>query len=433
MMLAEKVFNDALTPADIKALWSRMEKQNGALAGKLRPWAWFGEITRGCNLRCGFCATRTFKGGVGAPKFGDHEFLTEKTWRELLGVMAVVSPRTRLEIGNAGEPSLNPFLVDMLRLKKEIAPGVQVLMYTNGTTLMDGRHTYKELFDAGLNVLYVNLYHPFKKHVALADKTPYPWLFEGKEGGAGGQFVSPFQYRMDTDPDFHLINFCRNPGYWTEQRRHRHGFSSFYNHLDWNAAAKYGLTPVTEPLKRRCDFPLKYPSFEYTGRYMLCCWDFVGETAGSFGSVADGVEGFFKFWFGEYMQRTRQLHDAKDRAGHPVCARCGTQSHRGDIPYWKPAMFERFWDGTTWRMPAPDAVDKAFAANLEAKPLKLEWRSVTNPVKKDLFTAEATTTGHCEADELPFDDGCKQPDMDGVEAFDREHVSSRQPFLLGEE
>jgi len=337
------------TPDAFRKYWPRIAKAQRGLVGKIRPWAWFGEITRGCNLRCGFCATRTFKGGPGAPEFGAYEFLTEKTWRDLLDILAVVSPYTRLEIGNAGEPTLNPYLPDLLRLAKEKVPHVQTLVYTNGTTLMNGTRTYKELFDAGLNTLYVNLYHPQEKHFALADKSGYPWLFEGRKTNGDKSFISPFAYHADKHPHFHLINFCRNPGYWSQQRRHRHGFSTFYNHLDWQAAAKYGLTPVTQPLARRCDFPLKYPAFEYTGRYLLCCWDFTGETAGTFGSVADGVPGFFRYWFGSYLQRTRTLHYAKNRKDHPICQKCGTQSHRGDIPYWTPDMFEASWDGRTWK------------------------------------------------------------------------------------
>jgi hypothetical protein len=145
------------------------------------------------------------------------------------------------------------------------------------------------------------------------------------------------------------VNFCRNPGDWESARKNRHGFYTFLNHLDWRAAAKYGLKPLEQPLVRRCDFPSKYPSLEYSGRYLLCCTDYTGETAGQFGSVSDGVDGFLKFWLGEHMQKTRQLLHAKDRWAHPICSKCNTTSHRGDISFWPMPLAENYWDGNAWQ------------------------------------------------------------------------------------
>jgi len=343
------LLNGPTTPDAFRTFWPKTAKGGRGFIGKIRPWAWFGEIVRGCNLRCGFCATRTFKGGPGSPEFGKYEFMTEDTFRALLKVIKAVSPYTRLEIGNAGEPTLHPQLPDFIRLARETLPHIQMMVYTNGTTLMNGTRTYKQLFDAGLNILYVDLYHPVEVHMAMADKAGYPWVFEGKfKNEEDRPFVSPFTYRADKFPNFRMVHFHRHPGYWSQQRKHRHGFSTFYNHLDWRAAEKYGLTPVTEPANRRCDFPLKFPVFEYTGRYVLCCWDFTGETAGWYGSVHDGVEGFFTYWFGLHMQRLRQFHFVKNRRAHPICTRCATVGHRGDIPYWTPEMFGHFWTGHHW-------------------------------------------------------------------------------------
>lgn len=363
------VFTGPTTPEPLRAIGKRMVP-GGGLAGKLRPWAWWGEVTRGCNLRCGFCATRTFKGErEGEPAFGSYRFMSEQTWRELVNVMNVVSPRTRLEIGQAGEPTLHPQLPDLFRLAREIAPHVQTLCYTNGTTLMSGRRTYQELFESGLNVLYVNMYHPVEKHVALAEKSGYPWVMEGRHL-ATGEYHQPFAYRADKDPNFRLINFCRNPGNWTTQRRHRHGFYTFLNHLDWRASAKWGLKPLVKPLKRRCDFPSKYPTFDYSGQYLLCCVDFTSETAGQFGgNVSEGPEGFLKFWFGERMQRTRQMLHDKNRAAHPICSRCNCTSHRGDIAWLRPELLDHYWDGTSWQQTRSD-VFAAMESHTTASPLQ---------------------------------------------------------------
>lgn len=398
-MIIEKAFTAPSTPAPYRALWQRMKRKRG-LVGRLRPWAFWAEITRGCNLRCGFCATRTFAGEKeGEPKFGSYKFMTEQSWRDMLNIIRVVAPRTRLEIGQAGEPSLHPQIVDFMRLAREICPQVQTLVYTNGTTLMSGRRTYKELFDAGLNILYVDMYHPLEKHVALVEKAGYDWVFEGRHK-TREEFWSPFTYRAGDDPNFHMVNFCRNPGNWEKARKSRHGFYTFLNHLDWRAAEKYGLTPLTEPLKRRCDFPSKFPSLEYSGRYLLCCTDYTGETAGMFGSVADGVEGFLKFWLGEHMQRTRQLLYEKNRAAHPICAKCNCVGHRGDISFWPMPLAENYWDGETWKKTRElgNGVPQA-----ETKPV------VWMPGKADKVAKETRAGGARKVDAL-FDDGALQLD-----------------------
>lgn len=43
-------FGSETTPEELRDLGRRMKD---GFAGRLRPWSWFGEITRGCNLRCG--------------------------------------------------------------------------------------------------------------------------------------------------------------------------------------------------------------------------------------------------------------------------------------------------------------------------------------------------------------------------------------------
>ena len=43
--------------------------------GKAGPWSWALEPVRGCNLKCGHCATRLF---TEKPKF-----ITEEVWRAI--------------------------------------------------------------------------------------------------------------------------------------------------------------------------------------------------------------------------------------------------------------------------------------------------------------------------------------------------------------
>jgi hypothetical protein len=124
--------------------------------------------------------------------------------------------------------------------------------------------------------------------------------------------------------------------------------------MDWEAAKHFNMVPVTEPLKRRCTQPFRYVSIHQDGSYELCCQDFMGETAGRWGNVKDGVPGFLRFWLGKDMQWIRQRLREADRASISECSRCNITFSRCDIPMWTPALLSQFWDGEGWKwMEAP--------------------------------------------------------------------------------
>jgi organic radical activating enzyme len=331
-----KLFAGGTTPRAFRDLLPRMREDGKRSVGRLRPWAWWVEITRGCNLRCGFCATRLFPSG-------EFSFMSIGTWRDLLDVVQEVSPLCRLEIGNAGEPTLHPRLPYFLREARERVPRIQLLMFTNGTTLIDGRTTYRELFEAGLNMAFVDMYAPRERHVALAEASGYQYI---EQASKPKDAVNVFAYQGD--PDVHVIQLSEQPGNWPRRKVNRGAFSTFFNHLDWEAAKEYGLAPVTDPPARRCDLPAKFANVYYDGSYSFCCFDFAREVAGTLGNVSEGMEGFLRFWLGRYMQDCRRRLHRKDRASHPMCRRCAFTSIRGDIPWWPGELLEDYWTGRGW-------------------------------------------------------------------------------------
>jgi len=308
--------------------------------GKLNPWAWWVEITRGCNLRCAFCATRLFERG-------DYHHMDEATWRALLGVMSELTPRTRLEFGNAGEPTLHPDLLRYLRIARETCPHVQIMTHTNGTTLTSGALTYKQLFDAGMNAMFVDMYAPYAVHKKLAEESGYQWYHESEKPEG-----VPNVFEYQNDPNLHVIRLSESPYSWSEKKSSRGHLQTFFNDLDWKAAGAFDMTPVTSPPRRRCDLPSKFVSINHDGTFSFCCWDFMRHTAKEFGNINNGMEDFFAFWLGAYMQDTRQKVHNKDRASHELCSKCSFVSIRGDIPYWKGGT-EQFWDGKAWRTLPP--------------------------------------------------------------------------------
>jgi hypothetical protein len=265
------------------------------------------------------------------------------TWASLINIVRIVSPLCRLELGMAGEPTLHPRLLDMFRYARKECPSLQLMMYTNGTTIISGKVTYRELFNAGLNMVFVDMYSPGKKHMELAEASGYIWFEQGKRPE---NIPNIFTYH--NNPDLHLIQLSRQPGDWTKRKVSSGKFSTYFNHLDWPAAEPYGLSPVVKPPARRCDLPSKFPSVCWDGSWSFCCFDFMREVAGTLGNVSEGVNGFFRFWIGKYIQDVRRKLYLKDRAGHTMCSRCAFTSIRCDIPWWPPELLDNWWDGNQW-------------------------------------------------------------------------------------
>ena len=238
--------------------------------GKLNPWAWWVEITRGCNLRCDFCPTRLFKQGF-------RRYMDKTTWISLLETIQELTPYSRLELCNAGEPLLHPDILEYIALARQICPHLQILTYTNGTTLISGKLTYKQLFDAGLNMIFVDMYASLKVHKKIAENSGYYWFYQDAKPKDAPNI---FQYQ--NNPNCHIIMLAENPYNWSTRKIGRGYLQTYLNDLDWPAAKKFGLVPVTKSLIRRCDIPNKFISINYDGTFIFCCFDYMRHTVNKF-------------------------------------------------------------------------------------------------------------------------------------------------------
>jgi hypothetical protein len=339
----EKLFNTAQTPPPIRALQKSIADDKKLSIGRFRPWSWFIELTHGCNLACGFCAARLLGKNI--------KCMSLETWKQTIDIIAEVSPICRIDMANLGEPTLNPNIFEMFRYAKQKCPTIQLLMYTNGVTLIKGEITYKQLFDSGLNMIFIDMYAPKEKHLALAKASGVQIVIEDEPKPDD---INIFEYHGD--PNVKAIRLSRNPGDWLPKKRRR--WQTWLNNLDWKIADKMGMKPVEVAPSRRCDQPFKYPNIYYDGAYSLCCQDGMREIAGQIGNVSDGTDGFFKYWFGEYMQGSRRMLDNKNRADHPLCSRCKMADGRCDVPMWrdrddmkgvtKNNLLDYYWDGAKW-------------------------------------------------------------------------------------
>lgn len=329
----------------------RSSKKRGKPFGKRSPWVWSVEFVRGCNLQCWHCTARIF------PEDHVPRMMSMETWEALCRVMGKMTPHCRLELAQGGEPTLHPHLFDCLWMARRITPTTQLQVTTNGLTLLAGKVTYKQLFEAGAHSVYVDMYGHVEQHIELARASGAQWYKYDKPRS----IASGPEHRMANayygDPSMRLIILQDHPEDRIRWRRLGR-LSTFLNHMDWNVAMPYGLVPVREPYERKCTLPMRYVSTSYEGDYLFCCIDFWCESAGMLGNVKDGPEQFAGYWFGRLMQSIRRRLMVGDRAGVPYCSRCDCAFSKCDwVNMWPRGSFEHWWNGCGWQPLPPQDQD----------------------------------------------------------------------------
>jgi len=306
--------------------------------GPTSPWVWAIEPTHGCNLRCGHCSCRL------DPLPKQYHFMDEATWEATWKIIAALCPTRRVDLVLGGEPTLHPGLPEFLSVAREISPLSQIQITTNGTQILKGRWTYRQLIEAGANIVYTDMYGSREKYIALAHDAGYPFYeyYDAPEGA-----WSPWTYH---GPRLKMVVLQEQPENWPESRFRAGLMGTWYNHLDWEAAARFGLKEVTKPPARRCNQPFLYVPVDSRGRYLLCCQDNTGEsTKENFGTVHDGLDGFKRYWYGDTMQAVRRRLREKDRENaSDYCRRCCVTFSRCDFKHWKDEEVNHVWDGEKW-------------------------------------------------------------------------------------
>jgi hypothetical protein len=273
--------------------------------------------------------------------------MSESTWRSSWQLIKQLSPTCRVDLCVGGEPTLNKQLADFLRIAREISPLSQIQITTNGTQIVKGVFTYRQLLEAGANIVYTDMYSPLEKYVELAEASGFPWYeyYKPPENAP-----SPWTYY---GPDLKMIVLQEQPENWPKSRFRAGLLGTWYNHLDWKAAERFGLYPVEKPLTRRCNQPFLYVTIDSRGNYLLCCQDNTGETSGLFPNVKEGLEGFRRFWYGKDLQTIRRRLRLKNRAATSYCSRCCVTFSRCDFLHWTDEQVDHFWNGSGWENMPP--------------------------------------------------------------------------------
>ena len=310
--------------------------------GKMGPWVWTVEPVSGCNLKCWHCSARLLPDG-------EYKYMTKKVWEAMCRIVDEITPRVRMDLGQAGEPTLHPHLLDMLKSGRKLSPTTQFQVYTNGITLLQGKITLEQLFEAGAHIVYIDMYGPVSKFMELAKQSGAEWYryYQSTSVGSENHRMANTYYG---DPEMRLVVLQDTPEdrlRWRKVGR----LSTLLNNLDWSVSVPYGLVPLRKPYARGCTIPMRFSSVDHRGNYLFCCLDFMWNSAELMGNVLDGVEGFKRYWFGPLMQSIRRRLFLKDRANIPYCSTCNCAFSKCDwTSLWGGQQaFERVWTEYGWK------------------------------------------------------------------------------------
>lgn len=279
------------------------------------------ELTRGCNLRCHFCAVAAIQDKQGK----DYKFMEKETLINAVKQAAALKWNCRVGFAMRGEPTMHPDYVGMIAATREHLPKAHITMLSNGGGLLRKPGPVANitaLFDAGLNVLDLDDYEGIgfvPKALAALDEIDK--LKTGKHHKLGFQF---FKYPQDQAGNPHkrrprnsrtLVQIRDIAAQDAEEKKGNHG--KLFNY------AGLGAAPDDSMNGKRCHHPFRQIAVHWDGNVPLCCnvWDSPYFT----GNVNDTPMN--DIWQGNAMGAAREKLYRGERDFKP-CKGCNHRSYR---------------------------------------------------------------------------------------------------------
>jgi radical SAM protein with 4Fe4S-binding SPASM domain len=236
-----------------------------------------------CNRVCAFCPR------VDASVYPNQNLhLDLNLVRKVATDLAGRKYTGRVSMSNFGEPLLAKGFLTMIRILREHLPKGMIDVNTNGDRLTPKK--IREIFDAGLSFLYVNMY-------------------DGPE-------QAPKFHQMFADAGLDRTHY--------KLRAHWVGSTETYglylnNRSGMVTNTEMGLKALDAPLRRRCYFPFYRMMIDWNGDVLLCSNDWARKFVA--GNVR--TENLFDIWMSEKMWEARRRLARDDRNLSP-CNKCDT-------------------------------------------------------------------------------------------------------------
>jgi len=203
------------------------------------------ELTEGCNLSCKFCAIKSIR-----DKQKDYKFISIKTARLIAEGIADIWEPIRVEFAMHGEPLLNPNIIKILRLYREILPKSSFTLTSNATQIANKKISIYDVLQY-VNVLALDDYNTGIVKKIISDLTKKIRIYIYPEINIYSKHKS----------NKHYLVVLNNIGQKNIGQRKLHNTAGNSGKLDFSK------------INQRCYRPFRELSFKYNGNAILCCLD----------------------------------------------------------------------------------------------------------------------------------------------------------------
>jgi radical SAM protein with 4Fe4S-binding SPASM domain len=236
-------------------------------------------ITELCNRACVFCP-RVDPKTYPSQNLHMDIAIAEKVARDL----ASIGSHARISFSGFGESLLHKGFTDIIRAMRAILPVTPIETNTNGDRLT--AKVIRDLFEAGLTNLYVNLYDG-------PEQAPH---FDAMFKEAG---ITSYKLRDHWSESFGL---------------------TLNNRSGMLQQPDIGMAPLAEPMKKPCYYPFYKMIVDWNGDVLFCSNDWGREII--VGNVQR--EHLKDIWLSEAMTEIRDRLASSDRSRSP-CNKCSVE------------------------------------------------------------------------------------------------------------
>lgn len=283
-------------------------------------------LVNNCNLRCSFCGCHNAVG------WGTKDIMKFVTFKRIVDQL---DERTKMmEFAVKSEPTLHPDLVLFVAYLRKKAPWMQIWILSNGVALLKDMSKVFELYQAGLNFIYLDSYSVKQTELWQQKLKDHDIDFKRygiKKEWSHASKKNPWSYHGPKTKYFLLTDEIQN------QRRanrviHTQGGST--PEAEWN---KHGIYKEDFPFLKPCTQTHYMMVFDWDGTIEKCCsaWDRV-VTHGNINYTS--IE---EVWTSDKWKNVQHHLDKGRRDLVPGCFYCNVPSFRAHFyPYVGPEFKE---------------------------------------------------------------------------------------------
>lgn len=270
-----------------------------------------------CNRRCGFCAMKTmdlsyleksnFSGNMSL-KLAEQVSMSIGEW---------LPNGIRFECGGFGEPMINKDIVDIMQIFKEHNPKSQILVYTNQLGIT--RIKLEELFEAGVNIIFLDSYEKRDVKKARSYKDIFEGIFEFHEY-ENTKFNPYRKHKKDIKVICHQDYSNATTEGYNKRTKKLHNYAG---NIAEDAYKIYDIEKIINPLHKMCVRPFRELAISPDGIVPICCLDFHRELV--IGKFPE--EDLKDIWYKHTTDAVRLSLLSKTRSFRPcnMCSHVGTR------------------------------------------------------------------------------------------------------------